>query len=78
MKILRRKSPEAEGIDGYAASGVQVIRRIQITQERETISVLVRGRAPSAEGKQAVEIAGQEPDLAELSPSVEEPDRDRP
>jgi hypothetical protein len=78
MKILRRKAPEAEGIDGYAASGVQVIRRIQITQERETISVLVRGRAPSAEGKPAVESARQRPDLAELSPAAEEPDRDRP
>jgi hypothetical protein len=78
MKILRRKSPEAEGVDGRPASGTQVIRRIQITQVREIISVLVRGRAPSAEGKPAVESARQRPDLAELSPAAEEPDRDRP
>ena len=78
MKILRRKAPEAEGIDGYAASGVQVIRRIQITQEREIFSVLVRGRGAAIAGRQAGESAGPKPSFPELPPpTTQEQDRNR-
>ena len=50
MKILRRKSPMAESIDGQTVEGVQVHRRIQITLEREVVSVLVRSPVKPVEG----------------------------
>ena len=50
MKILPRQSPVAESIDGHTAAGTQVVRRIEITQEREIVSVLVHGRAGATAG----------------------------
>ena len=79
MKILPRQSPVAESIDGHTAAGTQVVRRIEITQEREIVSVLVHGRAGATAGRSAGETAWPELVLPAWPPAaVEKPDRNRP
>jgi hypothetical protein len=68
MKILPRQSPVAESIDGHTAAGTQVVRRIEITQER----------AGATAGRSAGETAWPELVLPAWPPAaVEKPDRNR-
>lgn len=63
MNILRRGVPEAE-----AAAEATVSRRIEVTVERETVTVLVRGQ-PKEGTKEGIE----EPVMGDSSPESEFP-----
>lgn len=67
MKILSRKSSAAKETSLQESSGRRVHRRIEITVEREIVSVLVRGRQAAGSGEQALEQKGQEPALEDLT-----------
>ena len=70
--------PTPESIGGQTVGGTQVHRRIEITQEREIVSILVRGRGGAIAGQQAGESAGPKPAFPELPPpGTQEPDRNR-
>lgn len=77
MNIIPLHSLQAESIDKKPAAGKQIHRRIEITTEREIISVLVRGRPPESAATPAIVRVEQEPALQELPPAAEKPDSDR-
>lgn len=66
MKILSRKSSPAEKTCRKEGQGHQEHRRIEITVEREIVSVLVRGRQGSGPGQAALEKQGPEPIPSDL------------
>ena len=66
MKILSRKSSAAEQTCRKEGQSRQVHRRIEITVEREIVTVLVRGRKGSGPGQAALERQGPEPVLSDL------------
>ena len=66
MKILSRKSRAAEESCRKEGPGSRVHRRIEITVEREIVSVLVRGRQEVVPGEPALERSGPEPVLGDL------------
>jgi hypothetical protein len=61
MKILSRESAAAKETSGKERRGRRVVRRIEVTVEREIVSVLVRGRQGAGPGESAGETQGPEP-----------------
>ena len=66
MKILSRKSSTAKEASQADGPARQVHRRIEITVEREIVSVLVRGRQGAGSEGQVLEQDGQEPLFLDL------------
>jgi hypothetical protein len=78
MKIIPPNLPAPKSIGGQTVGRTLVHRRIEITQEREIFSVLVRGRGGAIAGRQAGESAGPKPSFPELPPpTTQEQDRNR-
>lgn len=59
MKILSRKSPSTKETSALESVGPGALRRIEITVEREIVSVLVRGRQPAGLEEAATAPQGQ-------------------
>jgi|HubBroStandDraft_1064217.scaffolds.fasta_scaffold58861_1 hypothetical protein len=77
MKIIPPHSLQSESIDRQTGAGVKVHRRIEITTEREIVSVLVRGRPSNIAAKPIIERVEQEPALQESPPAAEKPGRNQ-
>lgn len=60
MNILRRRVPAAEAADKNGPAEVAVNQRIEVTIERETVTVLVRGQPKDNDRKPASDKAGLE------------------
>jgi hypothetical protein len=75
MGILRRRAPaeKAEGDDTPLKN--DGMHRIEITVERETVSILVRGRAAAAQHDQTAQPFELEGTFQELPP-VNRPPKD--
>jgi hypothetical protein len=73
MTILRREAPATN-----AAVESSVNRRVEVTVERETVTILVRGQPAQSQQTAASERAGAESERLELPPPVPElPDKSR-
>jgi hypothetical protein len=66
MRIVSRKSSAAEETSRNERPGRRVHRRIEITVEREIVSVLVRGRQEAGPGEPALDKEGPERILGDL------------
>jgi hypothetical protein len=66
MKIIPSNSGSADSIGGQTATGMQVHRRIEITVEREIVSVLVKSRPEAGTAQQACDGAGPQIEPAQL------------
>jgi hypothetical protein len=67
MKMLSRKSPSAAETCRKEGQGRRVHRRIEITVEREIVSVLVRNSQPAGPAEPVGERQSAEPFLLEWS-----------
>ncbi|MGA2046450.1 MAG: hypothetical protein ABSG96_02105 [Terracidiphilus sp.] len=59
MKIIPPNSGPVESIGGQTVTGMRLNRRIEITVEREIVSVLVKGRSEASTGEQAWDREGR-------------------
>jgi len=66
MKLIPPKLGPTESNSGKTDAGRQVHRRIEITVEREIVSVLVKGRPESGAADQAWDRAGPESEPVQL------------
>jgi hypothetical protein len=76
MKILRRKQPVAEPSEPASDGNRVVHRRVEISVEREWVSMLVRSRpaAGANEQSQAQDSKGNEPQTLNRDPELMEPE----
>ena len=68
MNILRRRVPAAEAAGKNGPAEPTVNRRIMVTVERETVTVLVRGQPKDNDRKPASDKAGLESQHLGLPP----------
>ena len=68
MNILRRRVPAAEAADKNGPAEVAVNQRIEVTVERETVTVLVRGQPKEDDQKPASDKGELEPQHLGLPP----------
>ncbi len=79
IPIVRRDLPEAEAVGENSLAETTVNRRIMVTVERETVTVLVRGQPQEDAQKSASEKAGLEAQYLGLPPPAPALEgRDRP
>ena len=72
MNILRRGAPAEEAKSKEPCAEPAMSRRVKVTVERETVTVLRRGRPEENETKPAGEIVAPEAGRLELSPPAPE------
>jgi hypothetical protein len=77
MKIIPPRSLKTESIDMQPDERAMVHRRIEITTDREIVSVLVRGRRSEVAALPIIERVEQETALQESPPAAEKPGRNR-
>jgi hypothetical protein len=78
MNILRRGAPSEEANSKEFFAEPAMNRRVKVTTERETVTVLVRGRPAQNQQAPASERAGLESEHLELPPPEPElPDKSR-
>ena len=68
MSILRRSAPKAEAKSKEPVAEPAKSRRVKITVERETVTMLVRGQPEEIETKPIGETSAPESGRRELSP----------
>jgi hypothetical protein len=68
MNILRRGIPELEAASKKSAGEATLNRRIEVTVERETVTMLVRGLAKDGKEEWASGNGGPESERLELPP----------
>ena len=81
MSILRRGVPAAKAASVKSVAEAPLSRRVEVTVERETVTVLVRGQPKDNEEGPASGNDGPESKLLELpppAPASEEEEKNRP
>jgi hypothetical protein len=71
MNILRRGIQDVKAASKKYAAGASKSQRIEVTVERETVTMLVRGQTVENQQAPALESVASEPECRELPPSSE-------